>query len=321
MRRSGRPRGAILVSGLLAIMLAVVAAAPGTALAWSAGTFSPSDESLLFSLTNQARASAGLGPLRNSSALHGLAQWRSKDMAERGYFAHEIPPDGKMVFDYMDARGIQYVLAGENIGWNNAPDDQATQYIQQMFMDSTGHRANILNPLWDSMGIGAFKGADGKAFYTVLFMQSKAAATPKPTPRATPPPEPAPTQHATPRPTPTPAPRATQRLVPRATPADTPTPASSPASGPTATPAPTQPPAPEPTAEPPTAAPTPTDVPAGLPAATDDAIPPAAPPAPPTSGVPGWAADGGSLRVVDAPSSRGLLDIVVGGILGFLFGS
>jgi hypothetical protein len=62
-------------------------------------------------------------------------------------------------------------------------------------------------------------------------------------------------------------------------------------------------------------------MPAGLPPATDDAIPPAGSPAPPTSGVPGWAPDGRSLRVVDAQSSRGLLDIVVGGILGFLFGS
>jgi uncharacterized protein YkwD len=314
MRRSSRPRGAILVAGLLAIMFALVAAAPGATRAWSAGTFSPADESLLFSLTNQARASAGLGPLHNSSALHSLAEWRSKDMAVRGYFAHEIPPDGKMVFDYMDARGIQYVLAGENIGWNNAADDQATQYIQQMFLSSPGHRENILNPLWDSMGIGAFKGDDGKAFYTVLFIQSKAAATPKPAPPATPPPTPRPTPRATPKP----APRVTARPTPRPTPAGTPAPATLPPAEPT--PAPTETPSPSVVVLP-TATPSPADTPTPGPAATVAPIAPGGSAAPGTPEAAGWAPAGQSLRVVDAPTSRGLLDTVMGGILGFLFGS
>ncbi len=40
-----------------------------------------------------------------------------------------------MVFHYMDQRGIQYALAGENIGWDNASDDEATPMIQQMFYE------------------------------------------------------------------------------------------------------------------------------------------------------------------------------------------
>jgi len=53
-------------------------------------------------------------------------------------------------------------LAGENIGWNTYPDDVATAEIHQMFMNSPSHRENILGPAWDVIGIGAYKGADGK---------------------------------------------------------------------------------------------------------------------------------------------------------------
>ena len=60
-------------------------------------------------------------------------------------------------------------MAGENIGWNDYPDDVATAQIQSMFMGSSGHRANILGKAWDRIGIGAYKGADGKKMWTVLF--------------------------------------------------------------------------------------------------------------------------------------------------------
>lgn len=59
-------------------------------------------------------------------------------MSVRNYFSHEIPPHGLLVFHYMDLQKIPYVLAGENIGWDNAPDDQATATIEDMFMDSAG---------------------------------------------------------------------------------------------------------------------------------------------------------------------------------------
>jgi uncharacterized protein YkwD len=174
MLRAGRPRGSLVVSGFLAALVALAVVVPPARVdAWVSGQFNGAQESLLFSLTNQARAASGVAPLRFSSALRSVARWRSKDMADRNYFAHEIPPDGRMVFSYMDKRGLQYVLAGENIGWNNAPDGQATQLIHRMFMDSPGHRTNLLYRKWDSMGIGAFKGSDGIIRYTVLFMQSK----------------------------------------------------------------------------------------------------------------------------------------------------
>jgi len=176
MPRSCRPRLAVLAAVLATLLAgATLVAAPAQVRAWDAGSFSVSDEAILIGLTNQARVAAGLGPLRVSSALHNLAEWRSRDMAVRNYFAHEIPPEGYRVFHYMDQRGIVYSLAGENIGWDIAPDNQAAAVVQQMFLDSPGHRANILNAKWDSMGVGAFKGADGAMKFAVLFMQKAAA--------------------------------------------------------------------------------------------------------------------------------------------------
>src|SRR5450756_1147033 len=98
-------------AGLLAL--------PGRALGWSDNSFSSTSEQQLFTLTNQARASAGLPSLRWDSTLAGIARWRSEDMATRDYFSHNIPPTGEMVFAVLDQKGYCYKLAGENIGWNS----------------------------------------------------------------------------------------------------------------------------------------------------------------------------------------------------------
>ncbi len=194
-------------------------ATPAATLAWSANAFSSASEQQLLALTNQARASAGRRTLRWDSALASIARWRSKDMIQRDYFSHDIPGAGR-VFDEMDARGYCYKVAGENIGWNTYPDDVATAQIQQMFMGSPGHRSNILAKDWDHIGIGAYKGADGKKMWTVLFADkcgsTPVAAKPKPKPKAQPTakPKPKPTAKPTPKPTPTPT------LAPTPTPDD-----------------------------------------------------------------------------------------------------
>jgi len=259
--------------------------------AWDAGTFSSADENLLFTLTNQARASAGLAPLRNDGQLHSLAEWRAQDMSVRGYFSHEIPPQGYMVFHYMDQRGIQYVLAGENIGWDNASDDEATPMIQQMFMNSPEHRSNILGALWDSMGVGAYKGTDGKLMYCVLFMESKPAATPTPEPTATP------------SVTATAAPRRTEAPTPRPTPAPAATPRPA-AATPPATPTPTPIPAPTVSAQPANVAPART---VGPSIASTEA--PATPTAPQSMAAP-------SQRILGDAPAPGLLQSLIGGLFG-----
>jgi len=127
-------------------------AAPRAALAWGTNSFSSDSESRLVSLTNQARAAHGLKALKVDSKLTAIARWRSKDMIVRDYFSHTIKGESYNVFHVLDSKGYCYHLAGENIGWNNYPDDVATNTIQRQFMESAGHRANILGKSWDAIG-------------------------------------------------------------------------------------------------------------------------------------------------------------------------
>jgi uncharacterized protein YkwD len=307
----------VLVTIAFALTSVGLLAAPLSAFAWDAGAFSPESEQQLAALHNQARASAGLPALAIDPALTDLARWRSKDMIDRDYFDHTILGTNKKVFDYMQERGYCFNVAGENIGWNNYPDDMATQAIHNMFMDSPGHRANILGASWDVFGIGAYKGPTGKKMWTVIFAD-KCGGGPAPTPPPPPPPTPPPpTPAATPKPTaaPTAAPKPTPRPTPRPTAAATAAPTAAPTAVPTVEPTP--PPTPEPTP-----APTPTPTPTPTPESTDPFA--------------AWASDGrlrgddpprpsdpavAGLRVVDPPVARGLLDTIVGDVTGFFFGS
>jgi cysteine-rich secretory family protein len=244
-------------------------------------------------MTNRARANAGLKALKVDSTLRSVARWRSKDMITRNYFSHDIPGYGK-VWDKLNAIGYCYVVAGENIGWNNYPDDLATAAIQQAFMNSPGHRANIMGKTWDVIGIGAYKGPTGKKMWTVLFADKCGSTAPKPTPKPTPRPTPRP--RVTPRPTPRPTPRRTAtpaKATAQPTPALTPLVDPTPINGDDLLPADTSGP------DTPVVQPDASNVP---PAAPDDGNPPV------------------SLRVLDRTSSDGLLPTIVGGVAGFFFG-
>lgn len=206
-RPSATPRRLPMIVALAFSLTAVgMFGAPSPTDAWSSGQFSSTSERQLVALTNQSRAAAGLRALRVDSTLTSIARSRSKDMIVRGYFSHNIPPSGKTVFSILDSKGYCYAIAGENIGWNNYPDDSATKTIHSQFMASPGHRSNIMGKRWDVIGIGAYKGPTGKKMWTVLFADkcgssggsstktgstgSTPRATPKPTPKPTPVPTP-----------------------------------------------------------------------------------------------------------------------------------
>jgi uncharacterized protein YkwD len=299
--------------------LALTLLTPTLVLAWSDNSYSSSDESLLVQLTNQARAAAGLPALKVDPALTSMARWRSKDMIDRDYFCHRIPPTGAAipadcstyptswprVFDYLKSSGYCYIVAGENIGTNNYPDDVATAKIQDGFMGSPGHRANILGTGWDMIGVGAYKGSDGHHMWTVLFADkcgTAPAATPKPTPKPTPKATPKPT----PRPTPKPTPRTTSQPAPVVT----------------------APPTAEPTAEP-TPVPTPDTIDlveqrggrgggssglsGGIPEPLPSPIPTTAPPEP-------GADEPSALRVLETVPTNGFVDAIVSDVAGSFFG-
>ena len=298
---AGSPRrtamAIVLLFGITSVFTLV---APAETFAWDKNSFSSSSAADLVALTNRSRASAGLRSLRVDSTLSSVARWRSKDMIVRGYFSHSIPGYGK-VWDKLHAIGYCYKVGGENIGWNNYPDDVATAAIHKMFMGSSGHRANILGRAWDVIGVGAYKGPTGKKMWTVLFADKCGTSTaPKPTAKPTPRPTRKPTARPTTRPKSTPRP--TAKPVRQATPKPTPTLVL----GPT----------PEPTAPIGGDDLIPGDEPAVDPTDEPEIDPDDQPIDDPSDGFDGAVA----MRVVDRTSTDGLLSTIVGGVTGFFFG-
>jgi len=308
-------------------LLAVAGTVAPAAAAWNPG-FSASDEQLLFALTNQDRASAGLPALVNDTYLHTKAEWRAQDMGDRDYFSHQIPPGNNMVFFYMQQDGYCFKVAGENIGLSTYDDDVATATIETGFMGSPSHRENILGN-WNHMGVGAYKAANGNKLYAVLFSMTCAAA-PQPTPIPTTKPTAPATPNAAPQPTPIPTtkptapatPNATARPAAPATPKPTarPTVRATPRPTVTSTPSPTPTPTEAPTA---TSEPTPTDQPSETPASTPSLEPTAqASPSPdqgatqPTTPAAGAVIGTSGLRVREKAPTGGLLDSLFEALFG-----
>ena len=184
-----------------AAALAATSLMAAALLAWNAdpasGWNQSSAEATVWQLTNGARVNNGLRALQQHSTLVSLARWRSKDQIERNYFSHTILGTNYQIYHWYDLNGLQYSWGGENIGWNNGfSDSDSPIKIHEGFMNSPGHRANILEPSFTHGGIGAWAADNvnflGKLrsprFYTELFLTAKAAAPPPPPPTTTTPP-------------------------------------------------------------------------------------------------------------------------------------
>ncbi|MFH8752608.1 CAP domain-containing protein [Streptomyces rimosus] len=112
-------------------------------------------ESQVLTLVNQERAKAGCSPLTADRQLSDLARDFSADMARRDFFDH-TDPDGRSPWDRAKAAGIDG-LGGENIARGQA-DARA---VMDTWMHSSGHRANILNCEYKTLGVGAHFGSGG----------------------------------------------------------------------------------------------------------------------------------------------------------------
>ncbi|MFF2655002.1 CAP domain-containing protein [Streptomyces sp. NPDC058045] len=109
----------------------------------------------VLSLVNQERAGAGCSPVASSGQLTSLAQHFSEDMAARGFFDH-TDPDGASPWDRAAKAGVTG-LGGENIARGQA--DAAA--VMKSWMNSPGHRANILNCDYKTLGVGVHFGSGG----------------------------------------------------------------------------------------------------------------------------------------------------------------
>jgi uncharacterized protein YkwD len=126
-------------------------------------------EQALFDATNARRVANGLAPLRANLALVGIARIRSADMAANNYFAHTSPVTGDTAFSLMDAHGVPYGWAGENLAKNNYPDAEAVAVADNALWNSPPHRSNILHPSYTDMGIALVIDAGGMKYFTIVF--------------------------------------------------------------------------------------------------------------------------------------------------------
>lgn len=120
-------------------------------------------EQTMLGLVNTERRERGLGELTWNDDLAEVGRVHSKDMWRRQYFSH-VDPDGTDPFERLDAAGIRYLAAGENLAL--AP---TTPIAHQGLMDSPGHRANILSPDYGQLGIGAVRNGLYGIMYTQVF--------------------------------------------------------------------------------------------------------------------------------------------------------
>ncbi|MEV6536428.1 sigma-70 family RNA polymerase sigma factor [Streptomyces sp. NPDC051639] len=121
-----------------------VAAAPATTVAQ------------VVALVNKERATAGCGPLAEDAQLEKAAQAHSDDMAARNFFEH-TNPDGADPGQRITAAGYRWSTYGENI----AQGQQTPEAVMESWMNSPGHRANILNCAFKNIGVGVHKGSGG----------------------------------------------------------------------------------------------------------------------------------------------------------------
>ncbi|NLB82227.1 MAG: SafA/ExsA family spore coat assembly protein [Clostridiaceae bacterium] len=100
-------------------------------------------------LVNVQRSNNGLRALTNNWELQRVAQYKARDLTDRNYFSHNSPVYGSP-FDMMKNFGIRYSSAGENI----AKGQRTPKEVMNAWMNSQGHRANILNANYTQIGVG-----------------------------------------------------------------------------------------------------------------------------------------------------------------------
>ncbi|NIK11623.1 CAP domain-containing protein [Alkalibacillus almallahensis] len=121
-------------------------------------------EEQVVNLVNKEREKRGLQPLTLSEELSNVARDKSQDMANQGYFSHQSPTYGSP-FDMMSDYGIDYRRAGENI----AQGQRSPESVMQGWMNSEGHRENILNDQFTHIGVGYVE-SQGTTYWTQMFI-------------------------------------------------------------------------------------------------------------------------------------------------------
>ncbi len=128
------------------------------------GNFSDQVEQLIFNKVNEERAKAGVPALSYNSTMETYARIKSKDMGDKNYFDHK-DLNGELITAQMARDGVSYSAWGENIAYIGGVSDAAALADQFMtnWMNSQGHRENILSTNFSSIGVGVYK--SGNRYY------------------------------------------------------------------------------------------------------------------------------------------------------------
>lgn len=119
-------------------------------------------ENEVIRLVNEIRVKNGLKALTADWELSRVARYKSQDMKDNRYFSHTSPVYGSP-FDMIKSFGISYRSAGENI----AKGQSTPQAVVNAWMNSSGHRANILNSSYTRIGVGYVKNGN---YWTQMFI-------------------------------------------------------------------------------------------------------------------------------------------------------
>jgi len=122
------------------------------------------DEQLTLDLINKERAKAGLEPLKIDMELQKVARLKAQDMVEKNYFSHQSPTYGSP-FDMMRQFNVSFRTAGENIAGNRTVEGAV-----QAWMNSEGHRKNILNANFNYTGIGVVESPQYGKMFVQMFI-------------------------------------------------------------------------------------------------------------------------------------------------------
>ncbi|MDE5412616.1 CAP domain-containing protein [Alkalihalobacterium chitinilyticum] len=121
------------------------------------------EEQQMVNLVNEERAKVGLPALKVNTDLTKVARVKAQDMIDHNYFAHQSPTYGSP-FDMLQHYGVSYRTAGENLAGN-----QTVEAAHRALMNSSGHRANILNHQYTEVGIGIINGGPYGKMFVQLF--------------------------------------------------------------------------------------------------------------------------------------------------------
>ncbi len=122
------------------------------------------DELEVFNLINQQRNQNGLASLKIDPEVQNVARIKAQDMVNNNYFSHTSPTYGSP-FDMLKSFKVSYKTAGENIAGNSSNSAAVTAW-----MNSSGHRANILNSSFNYTGIGVVRGSQYGKIFVQMFI-------------------------------------------------------------------------------------------------------------------------------------------------------